>query len=429
MRAARTAEAGAPNVLLLILDTVRAGNMSLYGYPRSTSPAIDRLAADGVVFDWAFSTASWSLPSHASLLTGAWAHETGGTYLRRVNDSLPSVAEILRDRGYMTAAFMANAGWAGHESGLTDGFLRYVTYRRDHSQLLWNTSLSQTRMGQEFIRGLASGSVRRMLGALLRFDLRPGELVTARLRRGDEIVAVFDEWRADIGNRHPWFATLNFFDAHAPYSTPFDKRFNGGSARIDRYDGGIAYVDEMVGQLVAGLRERNELDRTLVIVTSDHGEMFGLHGLTEHGRPPYIPVVRVPLVFRYPPRLAPQRHSTAVTNADVPATILDIVGAPAGVLPGRSLAGPAATDTTGLVLFLTNRAINAPDRRSAKGEIYGSLTHSWHLIRDPDGSEELYQWRRDSLEAINRAGDPVVATEQRLMRSLLTPPSSQRTVR
>lgn len=427
---ARRADPDAPNVLLLILDTVRARNLGLYGYGRATSPAIDRLAADAVVFDWAFSTASWSLPSHASLLTGAWAHETGGNYLRRVDESLLSVAEVLRDEGYLTAAFMANAGWAGHESGLTDGFNRYVTYRRDVSQLLWSTSLSWTRLGQEVIRGLATGAPMRILKALVRFDLRPGDPVTATLRPGPEIVDAFTKWRADAGDRHPWFAVLNFFDAHRPYRTPYERRFNGGATSVDRYDGGIAYVDEMVGRLVAGLRERGELDRTLVVVTSDHGEMFGRHGETDHGGPPYLPVVRVPLVLRYPPRLPPARHQVAVTNADVPATILDIVGAGTGLLPGRSLASSSAGDTTNLVLFLANRMINtAPGRRAAQGRILGALTDQWHLIVDPDGDEELYRWRVDTLETDNLAGRPEWAVEQERLRSLLLAPSVRRTVR
>jgi arylsulfatase A-like enzyme len=158
--------------------------------------------------------------------------------------------------------------------------------------------------------------------------------------------------------------------------------------------------------------------------------MFGRHGETEHSGPPYLPVVRVPLVLRYPPRLAPQRHATAVTNADVPATILDIVGAPSGLLPGRSLAGPASIDTTGLVLFLANRMINPdPLHRAAVGDIHGSLDQSWHLIRDADGSEEFYRWRLDSLEATTLAGDPSVSDEQERMRSLLLAPSSRRTIR
>jgi arylsulfatase A-like enzyme len=427
---ARRADPDAPDVLLLILDTVRARNLGLYGYGRATSPSIDRLAADAVVFDWAFSTASWSLPSHASLFTGAWAHETGGNYLRRVDESLPSVAEVLRDQGYLTAAFMANAGWAGHESGLTDGFLRYVTYRRDNSQLLWSTSLSRTRLGQEVIRGLAARTPMRILKALVRFDLRPGDPVTANLRRGPEIVDSFTRWREHAGDRHPWFAVLNFFDAHAPYRTPYERRFNGGATPVDRYDGGIAYVDEMVGRLAAGLRERGELDRTLIIITSDHGEMFGRHGETAHGGLPYLPVVRVPLVLRYPPRLPPARHVVAVTNADVPATILDIVGADPGLLPGRSLASTSASDTTNLVLFLANRMINVdPGRRATQGRSLGALTDQWHLIVDPDGDEEFYRWRIDSLETDNRAGRPEVAAEQASLRALLQAPSTRRTVR
>jgi arylsulfatase A-like enzyme len=295
---------------------------------------------------------------------------------------------------------------------------------------MWSSSLTQTTLGRELIRGTVAADVPRILKALIRFDLRAGEAMTANLRSGPEIVEAFSTWRDRIGDRHPWFVTLNLFDAHAPYRTPYEYRFNDGERRIDRYDGAIAWVDEMVGRIVEILRTRGELDRTLVIVTSDHGEFFGEHGLVDHGRPPYLPVVHVPLVMRYPPRLTPARHATPVTNADVPATILDVVGAPGGMLPGRSLAGSAATDTTSLVLFLANRLINADtSRRASRGRFLGALTEQWHLIRGPDGSEELYRWRVDSLETENLAGLPEVAADQAALGALLRAPSSRRTVR
>jgi arylsulfatase A-like enzyme len=202
---------------------------------------------------------------------------------------------------------------------------------------------------------------------------------------------------------------MNVFDAHDPYVTPFEKRFNEGRTDLDRYDGGIAYVDSMIGRVFRDLESRGDLDNTLVIVTSDHGEKFGRNGEFKHGGSPFLPVVHVPLLLRYPIRFpAGTRRSELRTTADIPATILDVTGLRDSRIPGASLARERTpSDSTPVLLFLSNRNINPkPDEPTATGDVLGAITPEWHLIRYPDGSEKLYRWRDDPAETLNLAATP-----------------------
>ena len=420
--ATRTAPEDAPNVLLLILDTVRAANLSLYGYQRPTSAAIDSLAASGIVYDNAFTPSSWSLPSHASLLTGVWGHETGASYLRRANDDLPRVSTVLRQHGYLTGAFMGNAGWAGPETGLAAGFHRYVTYPDDLDQIVWNTTLTQTPLARGIIGGIVTRDPMRMVRSIARFDLRAQTPITPDRMRAPAVTASFLAWRDLVGTKHPWFATLNIFDAHEPYATPYSDRFNAGATNVDKYDGSIAWIDSVVGALFTELRSRGDLDRTLVIVTSDHGELFGEHGEFKHGSGLYLPIVHVPLVLRYPNRItAGVRVPGLATTADIPATIIDAAGISDSAIPGRSLMSRSFTDDGDpYVLFMSSRMINQPaTRRASHGEVYGVLNSEWHLMRFAGDEEELYRWRDDSAETINYvdsvSGRAVLPGLQRLL--------------
>ncbi len=125
------APAGARNVLLIVWDTVRAGNLSLYGYERPTTPNLERLAGRGVRFDLAFSTSSWTLPAHASLFTGRWPHELGVDWKSPLRDDVPTLAEYLAAHGYDTAGFAANLDYCTRETGLARGFAHYEDFPID----------------------------------------------------------------------------------------------------------------------------------------------------------------------------------------------------------------------------------------------------------------------------------------------------------
>jgi hypothetical protein len=197
-RAIRRSEAAgntAPNVLLLILDTVRADNLAVYGYHRATSRSLDSLASHGVVFEQAYSTATWSLPAHSSIFTGVWGHETEADYLRRLRDDLPTITEVLSENGYITAAFMANTAWAGHETGLQRGFQRFVSTSSDPRRIIWNTTLTQTPLLNEIAVGFVRWDPRRILHALRTLNLQAVLIRDDHFRRATEITDAFLDWR------------------------------------------------------------------------------------------------------------------------------------------------------------------------------------------------------------------------------------------
>jgi arylsulfatase A-like enzyme len=403
---ARVAPSDAPNILLLILDTVRAANLSAYGYHRPTTPALEALARDGVLFEAAFATESWTLPSHASMLTGLWAAETGASYLTPLHPRHPTLPRILREAGYLTGSFAGNSGWASAEVGIGRDFQHVESYDLSPKHLLWSTSFSQMRLAQELIGGTVSLDGGRIARALGEFELRPLAPRGPGMPVAPDVARRFARWRDRVGDRHPWFAMLNFFDAHGPYASPLTERFNGGRTAMDRYDGAIAYVDSIVGEVIDGLRKRGELERTIVLVTSDHGELFGEHGYEGHGTTLYLPVVHVPLLVRYPLRLgAAARRSDAVSLRDLAATILDLADVSAGHrLPGMSLFDVTRPEATSPMFLRAVRGINTPAGwPNAHGDLFGVITDQWHYIRYPDGKEELFAWRRDADERVNLA--------------------------
>ncbi|MEO7966316.1 MAG: sulfatase, partial [Gemmatimonadaceae bacterium] len=335
----------APNVILLILDTVRAANLSVYGYARLTSPSLEALSREGTTFDHAFAAAPWTAPSHASMMTGLWASQAGADYLRPMHDSLRTVAGVLSASGYASGGFVANSGYAGHQVGISRGFTHFEDYALSFRQAMLSTTLMQTGSGRNIVLAFAQRELWRIRTAITHPDLRTLRVSSGQRRSASEITSRFFAWRDRIGRR-PYFAMLNFMDAHGPYDPPdgFRARFNGGEREIDRYDGGIAYMDSVIGTIVARLRENGDLDHSVFIVTSDHGEHWGEHELDGHGGSLYLPLLHVPLLVRAPGRVpAGQRIAGLVSLRDMAATLLDVAGVPAGTLPGASLASAWST--------------------------------------------------------------------------------------
>jgi len=410
----------APNILLLILDTVRAANLSAYGYARPTTPTLERLAAESALFSWAFSPASWTGPSHASMMTGLHAGPTGADYQRPMTDTVPTVAEVLAGRGYVTGAFMANAGFAGHQMGLDRGFSRFEDYSFTWQQALWSSAYAQTQAGLDALEAIEERNWGRLGRTLMAPDLRRVVVRRGREHTAAEISGNFLRWRDRGGPARPYFAMLNMIDAHAPYAPPdgFAGRFGGGRQLLDRYDGSIAYVDSIVGHLVGELQARGELDRTVLIITSDHGELFGEHDLRGHGSSLFLPVLHVPLLVRAPGTVpGGMRVPGVVSLRDLAATLVEIGGAPAGTLTGASLAAHwrGTPDLTGgIAITEASAAVNpAPRNLTRFGPIRGSVDSAWHYIRYGNGNEELFAWRTDPDElknlAATAAGRPIAA--------------------
>ena len=322
-REAPAAAAGAPNVLLIILDTVRAASLSLYGYPRETTPEIARFAAEGTVFDRAYSTAPWTLPSHASMLTGRYPPSLRADWHHRLDDAHPVIAEAFRRSGYHTVGVSANLLYATSGTGLARGFDRFDAYPLDPRELLLSTTLAQTTTARQVID---APGWRDALWYVRHPDLGMLPYPEHVRRWSSDITREFLDWQARSHDR-PFFALLNYFDAHKPYepSPAWRTRFAAKPGPIDLYDASIAQMDRSVGTLLATLRERGVLDNTIVIITSDHGEQFGEHGHFYHGNSVYLPLLHVPLVIRYPRSVpAAVRIDRPVSLRDIAATIIDL---------------------------------------------------------------------------------------------------------
>ena len=427
------ASASAPNVLLIVLDTVRADHMSLYGYGRVTTPALERLAKQGVRFDAARATAPWTLASHASLFTGRWPHELAVKWLTPLGGNVPTLAEYLGSHGYATAGFVANTFYCSYATGLDRGFTHYEDYDLER--------LGPFRMARLVDVGLKTIAD---LGHKLseRFDAGPlrtwFEYATSRLRVADKkhaglVNREFLHWlseRPEPGR--PFFAFLNYFDAHTRYLLPAGVEYRFGLSPqtkadlqlferwrdidkpklprhyrtliIDCYDSCLAYLDERLGELFDELQTRGVLDRTLVIVTSDHGEGLGEHELFDHGESLYRTEVRVPLLIVLPAQSRYQGIvSETVSLRDLPATITDLVGLGAGsTFPGQSLARLWRGTSTAVDSVSAEGAISeiaAPNpvdpnqgrSPAARGPLVSLAAGDFVYIRNEgDGSEQLF---------------------------------------
>ena len=404
-----------PNVLLMTLDTVRAGNMSLYGYPRDTTPALVRFSQRGVAFDRAFATAPWTLPSHASLFTGRWPHELSADATSPLDGAFPTLAEYLGKQGYATAGFAANLGYCSLASGLGRGFDHYEDYPRSWGQLVSSSTLLRTIANNFTLRRVVSNDqhLNRVSAA---------ELNSRVLR-----------WLTQHGDS-PFFVFMNYFDAHEPYLPPpdFDSRFGPARPRgrysplhhwlwdasvghramareeireeQDAYDGALAYLDDQIGRLLMELDRRRMLDNTLVVITSDHGEEFGEHDLFDHGYSLYRQALQVPLLIVKPGRVAAGRRvGEVVSLRDIPATVLDVLGFdPGAPFPGESLASfwsEEGDNRERLVIAEVERARGQPEWFPAsKGSMSALVHRGVHYIRNGDGTEELYDLARDPAE-------------------------------
>jgi len=416
--------AKSPNILLIVLDTVRAESLSLHGYEKPTTPNLEEFARSGAYFESAWSTSPWTLPSHASLFTGRYPHELSSGWYAPLDDTFPTLAEVLSGFGYFTSGFVANTPYCSYETGLDRGFAHYEDYSISAGEVLRSSSLIRRSMLQFF-------DLRRAFG---QYDL-------LGRKNAAEINDAFLNW-LDRAPRKPFFAFLNYFDAHDPYLPPslpealdsytvdeyrllcswwfMDKgNLSPRETRVarDAYERSIAYMDGQIANLLDELRSREVLDDTVVVITSDHGEMFGEQGLYGHGNCLYRPVLEVPLLIVYPSSV-PQglRVSKPVSLRDIPATLIDLSGQEeVTTFPGISLTRfwQRSWDEDGEGLILSEIAAPCrvpPDHgRSpvAKGRMQAILRAGQRYIKNlATGSEELYDLQADPSELNNLIQDP-----------------------
>ncbi|HAC78953.1 MAG TPA: hypothetical protein DCG06_01570 [Deltaproteobacteria bacterium] len=306
-----------PNVLLISIDSLRHDHLGIDGYHRDTSPYIDKLARSGAFFKNAISSSSWTLPAHVTLLTALPPQQHGVVAPADALDSdALSLAEVLQQNGYATAAFVSGP------------FLRSL-------------------------HGFAQG-----------FDLFDDEvsatnnLASHQDRTSPALFERVRTWLMDKASRDsaPFFLFLHMWDVHydfdppPPYDSLFDPDYTGeitgrnfelgrdihpGMSKRDLehvialYDGEIRYTDSYVGKVLNVLEQIGASEKTIVIVTSDHGEEFFEHGQKGHGKNLYDETIRIPLIISQPSRIRPgQVIETQVRLADIAPTVLGLVGIP-----------------------------------------------------------------------------------------------------
>ena len=400
---------GSPNIVFIIWDTVRSTNLSMLGYHRTTTPFLEQLAARSVVFEQAASPASWTLPAHASLFTGAYPHEVDADWAEPLETGKLTLAEYYAQRGYRTAGFVGNTYYCSDESGLDRGFARYEDFVR--------TDLSQVLMGSALLRLVYA---KYGLRHFLRLHEEPGRKTAADINRA---MLTWLDTNAD----RPFFAFLNYFDAHAPYlpPTPYDTLFGPRvrgrnpmiseerpmseaelRAEIDAYDGAIRYLDHALSELFKALEQRGLLENTIVVLTSDHGEQFGEHGLINHGNSLYMPLLHVPLLVFAPGRVpAGVRVGDWVSTSDLAATLAHLTNGDTTAFPGSSLAhhwGVSGRLPGPRVLSEVSQASGLPKEYPAShGDMTSVISGNYQLIRNTTGTEELFDLDADPAQLRN----------------------------
>ena len=352
-----------PDILLVVLDTARAQNFSCYGYDRLTTPRIDQIAAEGVLYQDAIAPSPWTLPSHASLFTGLFPSKHGAhEYHRYLDNRHTTLGQFLRDQGYQTVG-MSNNSWISNTFGFSRGFETFikiwqvfqaetdVTNRPapivDYSERPNNL---YTRLDQLLDGNIVKNAIN---GVYTRFFWRRYDKGARRIN------AEIKGWLGRRRIKHrPFFLFVNYLEPHLQYRppAPYDTihlpdgvtaqaarrvnqdawRYISGAVEMTEadfdilrglYDGELSYLDYRIGEIYDFLWEAGLLNDTLLIITSDHGENIGEHNLMDHQYCLYDTLLRVPLIIRYPPLFpAGERIVQQVQLVDVFPTIMDVLG-------------------------------------------------------------------------------------------------------
>lgn len=356
---ARLRALGRPNLVLVVVDALRADRLSAYGAAAAGSPEIARWAAQGVVFEHVLAQSSWTKSSMASLLTSRWPRGHGVLDPDDgLGDAARTIAELLREAGWRTYAVQSN-GWLEEAFGFEQGFERYL-----------------------FPRGGGSDAERN----------RSWPHADNVYREAERLIDAQDP-------AQPFFLYLHFMDVHE-YAAPADVARPRDGAQGE-YAAAITWVDEVLARLGERLDRRGLLSHSVLLLASDHAEAFGENGAFGHARNVFTPVLRVPLVLRLPFAMEPTRVAAQVRNLDVAPTLLDLAGLP----PSPDFEG-----TSLLPLLADAGAADRPSHASLGALLYADAKRqealcdgAWSFVRDlaPGGREWLFDRRVDPEENVD----------------------------
>ena len=366
------------NVLFILVDTLRADRLGVYGYERETSPNLDALAASGIRFAQQVSQSSWTKCSMSSLWTGLYPARTRSLRAYDViSEEATMPAEVFRDAGFRTAGVWRN-GWIAPNFGFSQGFEIYLSPRMQHR------------------------------GRMNRID-NPN--ITLEGSDGDIIDSAREFMRSHGHER--WFLYLHMMDVHQyAYS---EEAAIFGTSYSDSYDNSVRWVDSLIGHLFAELEQRGLRENTVIIFSADHGEAFGEHGGEGHARNVYSEVTTTPFILSFPFRLDPGIVVEARSeNVDLWPTVLELVGLPP--LPdtdGQSLVpqivaaaeGASEPDAEGIAIAQLDQAWGRLQQKSRP--MVAINEGRWRLIYRAlrPKQSELYDKWQDPGERSNIADD------------------------
>ena len=390
-----------PNIILITIDTLRADHLSSYGYKGIKTPAMDRLAEKGVVFENAISTTSWTLPTFATLFTGVHQEVHGlNRHDVRLAPAFETVPESLQKAGYYTAAVVTNE-FLNHPYNLDQGFDTYVFS--------------------------SDAAAYHPLSGLMIYDF-----IFARKneRHNAENMTTRAISLLEKVNQRPFFFWIHYIDPHTPYGAwyldrfpNYDKNYAGDLGTeindldgrpfseedkrhiLAMYDAEIMYTDSQIDRLLRAIDKLNLRNNTAVILTSDHGEEFWDHGDVLHGRTLYRESIHVPLIIRYPEKIPEKKKvKPLATLLDLAPTILDFAGITAPtVYQGSSLLRYFNRDVLPKAFVSLDKL--TPDKKRYDSLGVYDASHAYLKWNHPARGEELFDMQTDFFQKNDVFGD------------------------
>jgi arylsulfatase A-like enzyme len=419
-----------PNVVVIVMDTVRADHFSVNGYERDTTPNLKVLARDSTVYTQAIAPSDMTLTSHASLFTGmypswhgAYCQPPDASYGRELAHQVPTLAEILSKKGFSTVGVAANL-YLRADFGLQRGFESFRIPRP--------VPVLGTDEGWYLLRV----GMRRLM-----IPFTDTSQFDRLFSRGEDINREMFKLLNKQG-KTPFFAFLNYMDAHFPYipPAPFNRLFPGKIDRIveqdlqdiqdkvmhgeampsiekrhllSQYDGGIAYTDAQIGEVMNWLKKRHLYDNSLIVVTSDHGEGFGEKNLVLHGNSVYQNLVHVALLIKFPKAAHTGVVNDPVSLIDVAPTIVNVLGyAPPANMQGKNLLDKAAAGPRQIFSESFQCPVPHPPECPDGCMSRSVLAWPYKLVTSSSGKFELYDVSNDAGEDRNLAVSQSAAAKE-----------------